>query len=714
MRQNLGMTFSPAIKPESFMTLRFVGSFRYALVVFAAFIIVAVVISAFALEQVLSSEDVKRTNRETEHFARTLTAHAEESFRGVDLTLRDVQDRLHEPFGFEQPLDGVAANLLLHTRLSGLPYVAALFIVDRDGKVANSTRSAPFQPFPIEELQRYDAFVNKEADTLFIGGPMHDLESGKWMLYLGRRLHDGRNRFRGVVMAALTLSYFEQMYDDLAPEFMHRAALYLSDGRLIASQPPRTAEIGQFAAELRGIVQTPPAPDAPPVADLAQATHAEFVLGRIADYPFLVSVGYERKERLAAARKRALPIIAGASLFCLFIVVATALLIRKLRREEVLTQALRAAGDRSRQMIDSAMDAIISIDASQAIIMVNNAAECMFGIRAADTLGCPFSSLISAPLRDAQSERIAGYLDSHPSSATIAHMELTGLRADGVEFPVEATFSPMRIEEQPQLTIALRDITERRRREDEVRLMNEELRFLSSSLQSVRDQERIHLSRELHDELGQQLTGLKLDLSWLTSSLKAGRAPKLGRLDAMRAALDDAIATVRRIATELRPPVLDDLAFGDAVAWHAAEFTRRSGIEVTLNLAADAQVSDAGMATTLFRIVQESLTNVARHAGATRVDISLHTDGDWLVLRVRDNGNGFESAGAGKGIGLLSMRERAAALAGHFRVVSEWGEGSAIEVRVPKEPHTLRRKGADEAIGDHDRRRSLAHQECAV
>jgi signal transduction histidine kinase len=261
-------------------------------------------------------------------------------------------------------------------------------------------------------------------------------------------------------------------------------------------------------------------------------------------------------------------------------------------------------------------------------------------------------------------------------------LEITGRRGDGTEFPIESTISKSVIGGKPQMTAVLRDVTEQRRADVELREVNMQLRKLSTSLQSVREQERTRISRELHDELGQQLTGLKLSLSWLATRLKEGRATTAGSVDEMRHLLDTAIASVRRISTELRPLVLDDLGFGEAISWQTLEFAKRSALEVTLNLPAAGFVRGDELSTALFRIVQESLTNVARHAHATKVNINLISDGDRLVLTISDNGQGIPDNGRQGGIGLVSMRERAISIGAQFKIISGMGVGTTIEVSI--------------------------------
>jgi signal transduction histidine kinase len=226
-------------------------------------------------------------------------------------------------------------------------------------------------------------------------------------------------------------------------------------------------------------------------------------------------------------------------------------------------------------------------------------------------------------------------------------------------------------------------VTERQKAEQNLREMNIQLRGLSASLQDVREQERTRIARELHDELGQQLTGLKLDLSWLSSRVKEGRDIAFDKIDEMRRLLDIAISSVRRISTELRPVMLDDLGFAEAITWQLEEVSKRSGIEFTLDLSGKDFVKDCGLATALFRIVQESLTNITRYANAQHVDVKLFCDNAHLMLTIQDDGIGVAINQRTKGFGLVSMRERANALGGEFELISNLGSGTLVRVSFP-------------------------------
>jgi signal transduction histidine kinase len=259
-------------------------------------------------------------------------------------------------------------------------------------------------------------------------------------------------------------------------------------------------------------------------------------------------------------------------------------------------------------------------------------------------------------------------------------MKVVGLHADGHEFPIESTISKSFIGGKLQLTAVLRDVTERHRKDGELKEVNAQLRNLSTTLQSVREQERTRLSRELHDELGQQLTGLKLSLSWLINRIRDKRKVTSEQVNEMRQQLDVSISAVRRISSELRPLMLDELEFDEAIEWQCSEFRKRSNLIVTLNASGAKVIKSQELATAIFRIVQESLTNVAKHADASTVNIDLVKRNDNVVLTISDDGKGIQDHGKVGGIGLISMRERAIAVGARFNVRSTPGGGTTIEL----------------------------------
>jgi signal transduction histidine kinase len=231
------------------------------------------------------------------------------------------------------------------------------------------------------------------------------------------------------------------------------------------------------------------------------------------------------------------------------------------------------------------------------------------------------------------------------------------------------------------------DITERKKSEEELQRSQEELRNLADHLQSVREQERTNIAREIHDDLGQTLTALKMDISWLRKKLPKDQETLLEKTKAMTKLTDMTIKTVKRISTELRPGLLDDLGLVAAIEWQAEEFQNRMGITCEVTVDPEEIILDRDRSTAIFRIFQETLTNIARHAKATRVTITLKEKDDKVELRVKDNGKGIteKQISHPKSFGLMGIRERVHPWEGQVKINGKPGEGTTVVVRIPIE-----------------------------
>jgi PAS domain S-box-containing protein len=244
-----------------------------------------------------------------------------------------------------------------------------------------------------------------------------------------------------------------------------------------------------------------------------------------------------------------------------------------------------------------------------------------------------------------------------------------------------------RIHPSPEgLSIFFTDVTEQQKAQEELRASAEQLRALSARLSEIREEERKSIARELHDQVGQALTALKLDLEWTRGQMDAGAAPELRtRFAAMNALLDQTLDTTQRISATLRPAILDDLGLPAALRWQAAEFTQRTGVACETRLPdVDPPLAPA-TALALFRILQEALTNVARHAAAKNVRIGLTLEGSSTILTVSDDGRGMapEVLSRRTSLGLMGMRERALAFGGTLELSAAPGGGTTVAVRVP-------------------------------
>jgi PAS domain S-box-containing protein len=231
-----------------------------------------------------------------------------------------------------------------------------------------------------------------------------------------------------------------------------------------------------------------------------------------------------------------------------------------------------------------------------------------------------------------------------------------------------------------------RDVSELKRVEEERQRSLDQLRALAARLQSVREEARKRVAREIHDQLGQALTAIKIDFSSLVHEWPAGENPPSKRIASILKLVDEAIQAVRRIATELRPGILDDLGLVAALEWAGADFQARTGTTCRLDLPQDDIAVDPEQATAIFRIFQETLTNVARHADASEVDVRLAKEDGNLTLEVHDNGKGIpeDKLSSGESLGILGMRERAMLLGGELTISGLPGNGTTVRVRIPE------------------------------
>ena len=229
-------------------------------------------------------------------------------------------------------------------------------------------------------------------------------------------------------------------------------------------------------------------------------------------------------------------------------------------------------------------------------------------------------------------------------------------------------------------------LDEGKRAEETIRKSRERLRNLSQRLQSLLEEERTRISREIHDELGQALTAMKLDLSLIRRSLVSdGLAEQSEKVHEIERTVTRIIRTVRKISTEMRPGILDELGVAAAIEWMAKDFQNRTGIGCKVTIQAMDRISDTVRATTIFRIVQEALTNIMRHAAASQVNVSLEKKDDSLILEVRDNGIGILEGRIidSKSLGLIGIRERVLLLGGKAEISGKPGEGTLVKVILP-------------------------------
>jgi PAS domain S-box-containing protein len=358
-------------------------------------------------------------------------------------------------------------------------------------------------------------------------------------------------------------------------------------------------------------------------------------------------------------------------------------------RRRAIEQARQEEERRENETAFAAMaEGAVITDAQGSIRWVNDAFCAIYGYAREEVIG-QNPRMLKSGRHDT-----AFYREFWRQLMEIGHWrgEVWNKRKTGEVFPEELSIQALRGPDgQIRRFISIfSDITQRKRNEDELaqqRLRLEEsearLRELAEFLQTVREEERTRIARELHDELGQALTALRIDLRWLSGKSGSLGQPAAERVAAALGVVEQSILSLRRISEDLRPAMLDSLGLAAAVEHHLTKFSERTGVVGELRMNREEFELDDRVATTVFRVVQEALTNVARHAGASQVTVAIEETDHAIGLIVHDNGRGFAAASSGKTFGLLGMRERIAMLGGQLEIDSQPDRGTRIVARIP-------------------------------
>jgi PAS domain S-box-containing protein len=387
--------------------------------------------------------------------------------------------------------------------------------------------------------------------------------------------------------------------------------------------------------------------------------------------------------------------------------------VRALLRLSSAEEGLRESETLWRTLFEVANDVMLLLDDSYTVVAANENAIEMYGYPRQELIGMSHLMLRSPLERNNLPEQFQRARENERNLIETEH-----LNRDKQIIPVEVSVRHLSTTDGPRFLLVVRDLTERhemefelgkrvdertaqlmdlnvrlrseieRREDSEIALRGayEQLRRVAARLEAVREEERVGIARELHDELGQSMTALKLDLRWLENTLAPDQAVS-ARIEEMRETIDASINTIRRISSDLRPNMLDELGLVPAIEWKAQDFAQRTGIECYVDLMTDDPPVTPERATAIFRILQEALTNVIRHAHATRVDVMLHPENNRLTLKVHDNGSGMDENTLTnvKSLGILGMQERAVVVGGELDLKSEANNGTTLTLRIPLE-----------------------------
>ncbi|HMR92854.1 MAG TPA: PAS domain S-box protein [Chitinophagaceae bacterium] len=352
--------------------------------------------------------------------------------------------------------------------------------------------------------------------------------------------------------------------------------------------------------------------------------------------------------------------------------------IRDISEQKKKEQEVSEARGIADKLIDSLPGVFYFYNEQGRFIRWNKRLEEVTGYSAAEISGMHPVDLFPDDEKEYISSRIATVFEKGENDASASF-----LSKDGKLTPYYFRAVLLEYQGRPCLLGTGIDITELKNAEEKLKESYQSIRQLTGYLQNIREKERLHISREIHDELGQLLTVMKMDISWLGKKLADANPSIQQKITDLLGVIDKTVTTIRRIAAELRPSLLDNLGLSAAMEWHLEEFKKRSGLEVTFSIPSHEISLPDSHKIALFRILQESLTNVSRHAEATSVYIDLDVSDHLLTMRIQDNGKGFDASEPGRRtLGLLGMRERTADIGGRYQIASEPGKGTIVTVTL--------------------------------
>lgn len=355
-------------------------------------------------------------------------------------------------------------------------------------------------------------------------------------------------------------------------------------------------------------------------------------------------------------------------------------------------QQLQESEERYRTVAETATDAIVSIDDDSRIQFVNPATSRIFGFDSSELIGQPLTMLMTQQQRDQHLQSLGRYMRTGNRRLNWSAAELVGRRKDGEEFPIEVSFGEVTNSEKHFFIGFIRDITKRKQSERRLSDSEKNLRELSLHLLRSQDEERRRLGRELHDSLGQYLAAVKMRLDSISASLGSREPAIRERLVECSQLTEDSIKEVRTISYLMYPPMLEEMGLKSAIPWYVEGFTQRSGIRTTLEMSAEFERLPRDAELAMFRVLQESLTNVHRHSGSSEAHIRLFLKDGMASLEIRDCGKGLPTGGAMEpggsggigqfGVGLRGMSERLQHLGGRLEI-SSTDNGTTVVATVP-------------------------------
>ena len=611
--------------------------------------------------------------------ARNLSRVTEEQARGaidaVDVALASIAREAQLLPAAREPRNP-AFHALLLAHLEHLAFVRAIWVLDREGNMIHDSDNLSGK-YNLSDREYFRALRDRPRANLFLDLPIRS-KLGVWFLAASRRIENPDGGFEGVVTAAIEPRAFERFYQSIDAGETGIIGLARTDGMLIARVPVAEARRAEKIDAFPEFMQKISSSGSGSFRSASTVDGIERIVSfrRITDRPLFVFIGLGVKEGLVRWQQTMLANVLAASALVLIIAWLGYLSLSELRRQRVLNDALRAAEEQFRTIFEQAGIGIAMVSFEDGRIMRSNQALAEMLGYSVDELTGRTVEAVSEP-EDYTKDR--ELWQSMVEGARLRFQLVKRYRRkDGSLMWGMLTSTLVRAADSTPLFIIgmLENITESKRAQEAV------VR-LSDRLLSVQETERGVLARELHDEFGQVLTAVKLQLQ---SQLKKSPSP---RLEDSVALIDELLRQVRSLSLDLRPAQLDEEGLAVALQSHIARLSRHTGRAIGFECGPDVPMLTGAHATACFRVVQEAVTNALRHSRADAILVRLERDGDFFCMTVRDNGAGFDAASARTGaslrgsMGLLGMEDRLGLIGGTLEIRSAAGAGTEVRARVP-------------------------------
>lgn len=458
-----------------------------------------------------------------------------------------------------------------------------------------------------------------------------------------------------------------------ANHFLYATVVLVATASRFQFMPLIAAGLGTLLTAI-GMVISPPLPNVPLWLPIGNRTFTIFVLW------VLVWFAWKRRQAEAKLKRVNEGLEETVTLRTRELAGVNEALVSEITERMHTEQAFRLSEGRLAGILDIAEDAIIVIEHDRSIVLFNQGAVKLFGYDSHEVLGQSINRLLPERFRTDHSRHIETFaLASEPARRMAQRQEVFGLKKDGTEFPAEASISKLVIGDKTTFTVIVRDITDRLRSE-------RQLHSLTSQLMTAQEEERRRIARELHDDINQRLALLAIEMGNMESVPAAMTEQARQTLQSLAHRLAMISDDVRRMAYQFHSSILDDLGLTAALTHMANEWSTSTGIKMVIVQEEIADPLPRAIASCLYRIAQESLANVMKHAKASRVELELTCDGQEVTLSIHDAGVGFdleEVQAHHLGLGFVNMRERVRSVHGRLDIQSQPGRGTHITVQIP-------------------------------